>query len=70
MPDFSAPIVIIGLGPTGIGAAMRLQELGIKDYLVLDQASEPGGLAGSVRDDQGFTWDFGGHVQFFPLQEV
>lgn len=64
MPDFSAPIVIIGLGPTGIGAAMRLQELGIKDYLVLDQASEPGGLAGSVRDDQGFTWDFGGHVQF------
>ena len=64
MTDLGAPIVIIGMGPTGIGAALRLEELGHRDYLVLDQAQEAGGLAGSVVDPNGFTWDFGGHVQF------
>ncbi len=57
-------IVIIGAGPTGLGAALRLQELGHEDFLLLDAAAGPGGLAASVRDEQGFTWDMGGHVQF------
>jgi len=57
-------IVIIGAGPTGLGAANRLEELGHTDYVVLEQTSRPGGLAASVVDDQGFTWDIGGHVQF------
>ncbi|MBL92822.1 MAG: amine oxidase [Myxococcales bacterium] len=64
MTDLGASIVIIGLGPTGIGAALRLQELGHKDFLVIDRAPQAGGLAGSVVDPQGFTWDYGGHVQF------
>src|SRR5271154_437071 len=55
---------IIGSGPTGIGAALRLLELGRKDFLLIDTAAGPGGLASSHLDAQGFTWDFGGHVQF------
>ncbi|MCM8776201.1 MAG: FAD-dependent oxidoreductase [Candidatus Omnitrophica bacterium] len=56
--------IIIGAGPTGIGAAMRLEEFGITDYLVMDASKQAGGLSASFIDDQGFTWDLGGHVQF------
>lgn len=58
------PIVILGAGPTGLGCARRLEELGAHDWLLFDAEAEAGGLAGSVVDDRGFTWDFGGHVQF------
>jgi protoporphyrinogen oxidase len=57
-------ILILGGGPTGLGAAWRLQELGNEDWLLLEGASEAGGLAASFVDEQGFTWDVGGHVQF------
>ena len=57
-------IVIIGAGPTGLGAAWRLDERHHADFLVLESASHPGGLASSPRDRAGFTWDLGGHVQF------
>jgi protoporphyrinogen oxidase len=56
--------LVIGAGPTGLGAAVRLEQLGCRDFLVLDQAGRPGGLAASHVDDQGFTWDVGGHIQF------
>jgi protoporphyrinogen oxidase len=55
---------IIGAGPTGLGAAYRLRELGTDDFVVLEQSGYPGGLAASFVDDRGFTWDIGGHVQF------
>jgi protoporphyrinogen oxidase len=57
-------IVILGAGPTGLGAAWRLQELGHKDWEILDLSPSPGGLSRSFVDDKGFTWDIGGHVQF------
>lgn len=57
-------IVIIGGGPTGLGAANRLEELGHDDWVLLERAPTFGGLASSVLDDQGFTWDLGGHVLF------
>jgi len=57
-------ILILGAGCTGLGAAYRLHELGHTDFLVLEQNSYPGGLATSFVDEQGFTWDIGGHVQF------
>ncbi len=60
--------VIIGAGPTGLGAALRLGELGEDDYLVIEAEDGPGGLAASVLDAQGFTWDLGGHVQFSHYQ--
>ena len=56
--------LVVGAGPTGLGAAWRLAELGHDDALVLEAADGPGGLATSVVDDEGFTWDVGGHVQF------
>lgn len=60
----STRFLIIGAGPTGLGAAYRLKELGVTDFVVLEEAAVPGGLAASFTDEQGFTWDIGGHVQF------
>lgn len=57
-------ILIIGAGPTGLGAAHRLEELGHANWTLLEAAPSAGGLASSVVDDQGFTWDLGGHVLF------
>ena len=56
--------LIIGAGPTGLGAAWRLDQRGIADWLVLEAGAVAGGLAQSIVDEQGFTWDLGGHVQF------
>jgi len=57
-------IIIIGAGPTGLGAARRLEELGHKNWQLLESSSHAGGLASSFVDEKGFTWDIGGHVQF------
>ena len=38
---------IIGAGPTGLGAAHRLAELGVTDFRVFDQNPYVGGLATS-----------------------
>ncbi len=62
-PAPSKRILILGSGPTGLGAAYRLQELGYTNTLVLEMSNKPGGLASSVTED-GYTWDFGGHVTF------
>lgn len=60
----SGKIVIVGAGPTGLGAAWRLRELGHRHFTVLEGRESPGGLAASFLDPHGFTWDIGGHVQF------
>jgi protoporphyrinogen oxidase len=57
-------VLILGAGPTGLGAAYRFQQLGFDRFHVVDAAPSAGGLAASVVDEQGFTWDLGGHVQF------
>jgi protoporphyrinogen oxidase len=57
-------ILIIGAGPTGISAAWRLAEHGHSNWRLVEAASSAGGLAASVVDDAGFTWDLGGHVLF------
>ena len=56
--------LILGGGPTGLGAATRLHEKGFNDWLLIEAEDHFGGLATSFKDDQGFTWDLGGHVQF------
>lgn len=56
-------IVIIGVGPTGLGAAHRLQELEENNWVVLEAGDYPGGLASSEVDECGFTWDLGSHLQ-------
>ncbi len=57
-------IIILGAGPTGLGAAWRLQERGHTQWSLYEAAPEAGGLASSVIDAHGFTWDLGGHVLF------
>jgi protoporphyrinogen oxidase len=57
-------ILILGAGPTGLGAARRLEELGHRDWLLLEAGDKAGGLASSFKDEKGFIWDIGGHVQF------
>ena len=57
-------IVIIGAGPTGLGAAYRLKELGYQNFTLYDRHPYIGGLASSFKDSAGFTWDIGGHVMF------
>lgn len=57
-------MVIIGGGPTGLGAATRLNQLGHENWTLLEGSGKLGGLAGSVKDSEGFAWDLGGHVIF------
>lgn len=61
-------IVIIGAGPTGLGAGYRLKELGHTNFTIYDRHPYAGGLAHSFTDDAGFTWDIGGHVMFSHYQ--
>ena len=64
MSEQHVKYLIIGAGPTGLGAAYRLKELGENDFMVLEAHDYPGGLAASFTDEAGFTWDIGGHVVF------
>ncbi len=57
-------IVIIGAGPTGLGAAWRLEQRRHRDYVVLEQEPFVGGHAASFTTKDGFVFDMGGHVTF------
>lgn len=60
----TTPVVIVGAGMTGLGAAYRLTELGKHDYAVYEQHHYIGGHAASFTTPEGFTFDEGGHVLF------
>lgn len=57
-------ICVVGAGPTGLGAAWRLHEVEHPSWTLIEAQGRPGGLAASVVDARGFTWDLGGHVLF------
>ena len=57
-------IVIVGAGPCGLGCGRELTRLGHENWVILERNDHAGGLASSVADPQGFTWDLGGHVVF------
>ena len=58
-------LVIIGAGPTGLGAAYRLNERKEDiEVIIIDDQGCIGGLAGTRYCDDGFSWDLGGHVVF------
>lgn len=60
----SQRILVIGAGPTGIGAAYRLHELGHENWALYERNPYVGGHASSHVDEKGFLWDEGGHVIF------
>jgi protoporphyrinogen oxidase len=66
--DSEVDIVVIGAGPTGLGAAWRLQERNAGSdagptWMVVDRADVVGGMARSI-EHEGFIWDLGGHVLY------
>ncbi len=57
-------IIILGAGPAGLGAAYYLNKSDQTDWRLFERNSHVGGLSASFVDDNGFTWDIGGHVLF------
>ncbi len=64
VPESERRIVILGAGPTGLAAGYRLQELGYRNFQVIEARHKVGGLASSETSPNGFTYDIGGHVLF------
>ena len=60
----SVKVLIIGAGPTGLGAAIRMTELGERDWILIDSSEEVGGLSSTSITPEGFLFDLGGHVLF------
>ncbi|RPA98499.1 FAD/NAD(P)-binding domain-containing protein [Choiromyces venosus 120613-1] len=63
-PDTYVDVLVIGAGPTGLGAAKRLNQLNEASWLLLDSSDTPGGLASTDITSEGFLYDVGGHVIF------
>ena len=57
-------IVIIGGGPCGLGAAIRLTELNHNNWVLFEKEDKCGGLSSTDIDNHGFLWDRGGHITF------
>jgi len=55
----SVDFLVIGAGPTGLGAAARLEQHDA-EYLIVDAADRVGGAAASETDDRGFAWSVAG----------
>ncbi len=62
--DDGVEFLVLGAGPTGLGAARQLAKNNCDSWAIVEAAAHVGGLASSFVDGQGFTWDVGGHVQF------
>lgn len=60
----SGGVVILGAGPTGLGAAYRLRERGEDGFEIFERSGQIGGLATSFTDPKGWTWDVSGHIIF------
>jgi protoporphyrinogen oxidase len=58
-PARSYGTVVIGAGPTGLSAAYHLDQ----DALLLERNETVGGWCRSI-EDQGFTFDYAGHIMF------
>ncbi|WAO90014.1 Amino-oxidase domain-containing protein [Fusarium falciforme] len=62
--EIQVDVLVIGAGPTGLGAAKRLQHLNSASWLIVDSNKTPGGLASTDTTPEGFLFDVGGHVIF------
>jgi Protoporphyrinogen oxidase len=57
------PFVILGSGMAGLGAAYALHSAGAR-FVCYDKNNSVGGHSRSLRYDNGFTFDEGGHISF------
>ncbi|OJT04229.1 hypothetical protein TRAPUB_5106 [Trametes pubescens] len=64
LADTHVDVLIIGAGPTGLGAAKRLKQIAGPSWLIIDSSESPGGLASTDVTPEGFLFDVGGHVIF------
>lgn len=64
MADINVDVLVIGAGPTGLGAAKRLNQINGPSWLILDSNDKAGGLASTDVTPEGFLYDVGGHVIF------
>jgi protoporphyrinogen oxidase len=64
MADINVDVLVIGAGPTGLGAAKRLNHINGPSWLIVDANEEAGGLASTDVTPEGFLYDVGGHVIF------
>ncbi|KAM0247484.1 hypothetical protein ACHAQJ_009840 [Trichoderma viride] len=64
MADINVDVLVIGMGPTGLGAAKRLSQIDGPSWLIVDSSDKAGGLAGTDVTPEGFLYDVGGHVIF------
>ncbi|KAK9769315.1 putative Amine oxidase domain-containing protein [Seiridium cardinale] len=62
--DINVDVLVIGAGPTGLGAAKRLNQIDGPSWLIIDSAEKAGGLASTDVTPEGFLYDVGGHVIF------
>ena len=65
----SVKVIIIGAGPTGLGAATRLTQYGNDQWVLLEKDMEVGGLAKTCHSSKGYLFDLGGHITFSKLPE-
>jgi len=62
--DINVDVLVIGAGPTGLGAAKRLNQIDGPSWMIIDSNETPGGLASTDVTPEGFLYDVGGHVIF------
>ncbi|KAK5115158.1 hypothetical protein LTR85_009916 [Meristemomyces frigidus] len=62
--EVDVDVLVIGAGPTGLGAAKRLNQIDGPSWLIVDNSDIPGGLASTDVTPEGFLYDVGGHVIF------
>lgn len=62
--EIDVDVLVIGSGPTGLGAAKRLKQIDGPSWLIVDSNETPGGLASTDITPEGFLYDVGGHVIF------
>ena len=62
------PVVVIGAGPAGLTAAVRLRQADV-DVTVLEASDSVGGISRTVERD-GWRFDLGGHRFFTKVPEV
>ncbi|GAW25813.1 putative UDP-galactopyranose mutase [Rosellinia necatrix] len=55
MASEQVDVLVIGMGPTGLGAAKRLHQLDTLSWLIVDSDEKAGGLASTDVTPEGFV---------------